>query len=576
MNAGRSRAGNDASLLSNGIAPPNNQPDDHDSKRTRAQALVAAGLLFIGIVGGGFLVRSALATPLPGSEPEGTELVDFTTVTMPTAMPAVAIDGPSTLVLYEAPNEASEIAAISMINLAGHFGPATARSVFNYNRGDAEAFDAVVFVSLFDEQAIPRSFLNDVASDQYNIMWLGLGVGRLALVDPDFFTDRGWVPSESERQDPTFVTYKTTSFERSDEASPTMLVTLTNPDAVEVLATASEPGGAEFPYALRSGNLMYVAGVPFDYLVEANHSLVVADLMFELLEPERPERHQALVRLEDVGPYGDPESLRRIADELFARNIPFSVAVYTVWRDPRGLYGWGTDIRLADRPDVVETLEYLESKGGTLLMHGVTHQYGELPNPYEGVSGEDFEFFKAHLDSDNNVILDGPVEDDSAEWVRDRIHQGFAEMADAGLDAPSFFEFPHYAGSAIDYQTLTPYFDARYDQGTYYPGLLSGEPINDAFPHTQFVPYPVLDAYGEYVVPENLGNIIPVGFNNHAERFPEDLIAAAERNLVVRDGVASFFFHPFLDIDYLLETVDGMTALGYEFVSPEDILEGWR
>lgn len=38
------------------------------------------------------------------------------------------------------------------------------------------------------------------------------------------------------------------------------------------------------------------------------------------------------------------------------------------------------------------------------------------------------------------------------------------------------------------------------------------------------------------------------------------------RSLRVRAATASFFFHPFLDIDYLTTFVDGLEDLGYEFV----------
>ena len=42
-------------------------------------------------------------------------------------------------------------------------------------------------------------------------------------------------------------------------------------------------------------------------------------------------------------------------------------------------------------------------------MHGYTHQYGNVANPYDGVSANDFEFYTAHVDATNNVIYDGPV-----------------------------------------------------------------------------------------------------------------------------------------------------------------------
>jgi len=70
-------------------------------------------------------------------------------------------------------------------------------------------------------------------------------------------------------------------------------------------------------------------------------------------------------------------------------------------------------------------------------------------------------------------------------------------------------------------------------------------------------------------VPENLGNVIETGYNNNAPRTPADIVESARRNLVVRDGVASFFYHPYLGPKLLAETLDGIRALGYDFVAAE-------
>lgn len=49
--------------------------------------------------------------------------------------------------------------------------------------------------------------------------------------------------------------------------------------------------------------------------------------------------------------------------------------------------------------------------------------------------------------------------------------------------------------------------------------------------------------------------------------MPEDIIRAAAANLAVRDSWASPYFHPFLDIGYLRQVVQGVKALGYTYVS---------
>jgi uncharacterized protein YdaL len=87
----------------------------------------------------------------------------------------------------------------------------------------------------------------------------------------------------------------------------------------------------------------------------------------------------------------------------------------------------------------------------------------------------------------------------------------------------------------------------------------------------QFFPYVVHDFYGSKVLPENLGSIAPATWHTYKARLPQDLIRAVRANLVVRDGFASFYFHPFLDLKYLKRTVQGIEAAGYKFVSPASL-----
>jgi uncharacterized protein YdaL len=87
----------------------------------------------------------------------------------------------------------------------------------------------------------------------------------------------------------------------------------------------------------------------------------------------------------------------------------------------------------------------------------------------------------------------------------------------------------------------------------------------------QFFPYVVNDVYGWRVIPENIGNYEPVPVNNNPPRLPADLVANATANLVVRDGVASFFYHPYYGTQVLQQIVDGVKGAGYTFVAPSSL-----
>jgi uncharacterized protein YdaL len=320
---------------------------------------------------------------------------------------------------------------------------------------------------------------------------------------------------------------------------------------------------------VRAGNFTYLGEVPYAYMTADDRYIAFANLLEEALAPQTTERHRALVRIEDVGPDADPAELNAITTYLSSRNIPFSVAVYPRYVDPKGANNGGVpeDYTLADRPQVVAALKNMQAHGGTLLMHGYTHQYASADNPYNGVSADDFEFYTAHVDPvTNNVIYDGPVPEDSQAWAQGRIDASFQAFAAAGLAKPTIFEFPHYAGSDPANRAVAATFATRYDRGLYPTGALRGGTLDNTRIIGQFFPYTVRDIYGVLTYPENLGNIELEPYNNHPAHLPADIIASAQRNLAVKDGVASFFFHPYVDVSYLKTTVEGILAAGYTFV----------
>ena len=81
----------------------------------------------------------------------------------------------------------------------------------------------------------------------------------------------------------------------------------------------------------------------------------------------------------------------------------------------------------------------------------------------------------------------------------------------------------------------------------------------------------VNDVYGFKMIPENIANYEPLPQNNNPPRPPSVIIANAQANLVVRDGFASFYFHPFYDIAMLKQIVAGIKQAGYTFVRRQDL-----
>jgi uncharacterized protein YdaL len=353
-------------------------------------------------------------------------------------------------------------------------------------------------------------------------------------------------------------------------------IVITDPAAVTVLATARASTGATTPWAVRSAGLTYVAEVPYSYVNENDRYLAWADLLFDVLAPQTPERHRAMIRLEDASPASDPTRLRQLADVLYKRRVPFSVGVIPVWTDPNGGgEGVPVTLTLADRPEVVAALKYMQRRGGTVIAHGYTHQYSDIPNPFNGRSGTDYEFYRVTMDADGNTVYVGPVAQDSRAWAGKRMDASIRALTKAGLGRPRVWEFPHYVASPASYQAAASRFAARYERALLFSGSLGGGPVDTDRYQEQFFPYEVVDGYGTRVIPENLDhpelgadgteNIVPIS----------EVLDRARANLVVRDGFASAFFHSFYPPKKLAELIDGMKRLGYTFVSPAQVLRDW-
>lgn len=520
-------------------------------------------------------------------------------------------DGPAhTLVLYDRSSAArpgAELDALAAANLATHFGRVTISTVDQYVEAQLDAFDALIYLGSNYSETIPAALVEDVRAGDTPVLWAGANLQDLAgeqgsPAAAEFTATYGWDASASSinaTDEVTTIRYNGSDLVRDERiVDGLVLPAITDLDKVEILGTAlcgsadhaaacEGADGSEFPWAIRSANLTYVGEVPFDFLDEDSRYLAFADLYYDLLAPETEAVRAAAVRIEDVGPESDPADLRRVADFLSSRGIPFQVAVVPVHiaavpdSDPVRFYG----ISLLDAPDIVEALLYMQERGGDLIQHGTTHQFGTTNNPYSGATGADFEFYRAHCSSSSPgapveiepcvqgswVRLTGPVSRDTVQDHVARLEAGRQVMIDAGLGDPAVFEVPHYAASPNAYDAIDSAYVARYGRSQYFDGMLTGEPYSGHPPFTQFFPYRVHDIYGTTVLPENLGNISEAPQNNHPARSAALLVDNARHNLVVRESTASFFFHPFLDTAYLDEVVTGIEELGYTFVPADQL-----
>lgn len=492
----------------------------------------------------------------------------------------------NTLVLYDSTGQwgwLGEAYGVMAGNLVSHGSKYTLHPAVNYVAGELNGYTGLIYIGSTYGEPLPTALLDDVLATAKPVLWMNDNIWQLSARAANFAGQYGFTPMYFDFSNTLTVTYKSVALQRNALAVPSgLLQTVINDSTkAQALAVATNDTGGTVNWATKGANLTYIGEIPFSYTGPNDRYLISADLIGRVSNPNMLARKRALVRIEDVGADADPAELRAIADYLYSKNVPFSVAVIPYYVDPNGYYNNGVPVslHLYQSPSVVSALRYMQSKGGTLIMHGYTHQYSNIDNPYSGVSADDFEFYLAHIDSANYVVMDTPVPVDSMSWAQGRITSGLQEFSRAGFFAPTIFEPPHYAASAIDYQVFHSQFATLYQRGLFAYGWCPNGVCGTGTPdytriYGQFYPYLVRDIFGAVVVPEQLGNVELVEFNNNPPRLPADILLSASCNTVIQDGVQSFFFHPYLNISYLKQIIAGLQAMGYTFVPASTVTQG--
>ncbi|HEX4047742.1 MAG TPA: DUF2334 domain-containing protein, partial [Elusimicrobiota bacterium] len=427
----------------------------------------------------------------------------------------------------------------------------------------------------------PPDFLSDAAAYRGPFLWLGWDVGQLqGAMGPDAFSRKtGFLYRRVEGFDAPagpdgipgfyrFVDYKgkrftKLAFRRSGDgsvvASPEM--TIVSTVSARVLASAvRSTDGAATPYVTLQGKFFYVADDPFVYIYEQDRYLVLADLLFDFLDlPPRSRTRYAVLRLEDIHPDYDVRLLYQAVDLLRKRRVPFAISLIPDYVAAGAPESSGT--AMTSRPEFLRALRYAVKNGGVILLHGYTHNAPGLADCPSQASGYDYEFWDRCAQS----ALPG----DSAESALARIAKAQALAAAAGF-SPVGWVTPHYTASPVDFEAFGRIFDRTIQRVRY--AFDGAQGAGAAAFVAQFFPYTIYkDHYGQFVWPENLG-YVPMPESPPGDQPAPDIAAAADLSWVVRDGWASFYWHPQLldrpgERERLERIIDAIRARGYRFVS---------
>ncbi|MGV3617172.1 MAG: DUF2334 domain-containing protein [Fimbriimonas sp.] len=462
-----------------------------------------------------------------------------------------------------------ELYGRQMADLVSHFGYGIDLvPVQDYKLGMVTSHRATIYIGALFDTNLPSAFKLEAMAALKPVCWVGANLWKIAWTptyqhEPTFEWRFGF---KFEGMDGGFntVNYKSTDLGKLDTTLSKIDVTSTT--KAKVVATARNASGVTEPYITRSGNFWFVGDNPLSTVAYGDQdghdrTLAFCDVLHDVLGSNAATSRKGLVRIEDVSAMADPVKLRQIADILDSEDVPFVVSTIPIYRDPLGYYNSGIpfELELADAPAVLDALKYMESKGGQIIQHGTTHQIDDLPNPYYGISGSDWEFFRVVYNEAGNMEFWGPVWGDSETWVKDRIETGRKSLQRAGFD-PKGWLTPHYLASPVDYD----YFATAFEYSLCPTLNFTLDSAGYLFYQALNAPYPTRDHRGAVHLPETLSYISPGTPNME----PQNIINRARKMKVVRDGWAGFFFHPYLDPELLRTAVRGVKAEGYKFVNP--------
>ena len=485
-----------------------------------------------------------------------------------------ALAGPSILILYD--NDApygwlGSIYSLKLENLLGHFdAKVTRKALADYSSGDLAANDATFYLgSVWRSQPMPGSMTVDMDANTKPFVWMGVNLWCYAwdmatcAWRQDFNQRYGIQVAYYSGENHPKVIYKDTELQKELFDPGITRLVVTDPSKVAVRAKCLDASGTEWPYITQSGNFWFVADMPIVSTSFENRSLAFEDLLHDMLGIDHKENHRAYFRVEDIGPDSDLATLGNMRKTLASLKVPFTIAMIPEYRDWAGVYNKGKSdvISVAAGTAFTAEMKLWTQAGGQILQHGTTHQMDGVQNPYSGVSAEDYEFYRVKADAYGSLTLIGAAPGDSESWARDRVTRGSNLLKNAGFD-PVGWLTPHYLASAVDYKVFGSLYAFACDRAIFYfpdgAGNMQATELNASCIYR--------DTYGLKRIPETIGYIDPWGwYDLQAPTLPKDLIQRAKALKVVRDGWAGFYFHWYIDPAYLVETVNGIKDLGFEF-----------
>ena len=381
-------------------------------------------------------------------------------------------------------------------------------NINEYESGYIESFSSVFVINIRNDLK-NKYLLNDLDNYDNKIYWIGDKIEDLLN-----HTDKYGISYDGKNNNIVDLIYRDKTLRIKESY---LFNIVKHSSSSKILASMSD-GYNTYPYIINEKNLYYISRWNLD------NNFIFEDSLNDFYEIKKFKKGKVFVKIEDVHPLRDTKKLKEISDYLYSNNIPFMIALIPTYIDSK------TNVinTLDSKPEFIETIKYMQDKGGSVVLHGYNHQMDD-----EVVREEGYEF------------------EDIKTYIKNRVLSGLRLCIENEI-YPIAFEASHYAIDENGYKEIKKYFST-------YVGQYQNN--NDCFTTARF-PYIIKNSDNFNIfIPENLGYI------ESNDLFAVDKIKENfEKLSMVRGYSGGFFFQPDLDINYLKESIEYLKNQNVEFM----------
>ncbi|MCA0971423.1 DUF2334 domain-containing protein [Halobacillus litoralis] len=450
-------------------------------------------------------------------------------------------EAPAVLLLYsiEAEEDMQDVHRVDL--LTGHFSSdITSLSVeeFLESGKEIDTFDHVVYVRLKTSKPSKKTteLLNSYNGPTYYLGW-----EMEAFQDGSFLTRLGEGVFQTVVSEENTTKLRTKKLITHYQISP----------ATQVLYSTQEE---EIPLIFKNDHNFFAPITD----TSGKTGAYVGESMFSFFDQKKNKGKMSL-RLEDIDPTTKPNTLKKIADYLHEKDIPYMITVIPVYTSPKT----EEKLHMSDAPELTSVLRRMQDQGASIILHGYKHQY------LKTVTGEGFEYWDVKNDRPlyqkpdeerlnrggfssqeeyDNYVKEGIQFE--RNYIQNTLSNGVQELVAEGL-YPVAFEAPHYAMSLSGYHVLSEHFST-------YVGQV--QLSNNTYKAVYSPPFQTEPAMldGMQLVPETLG-YLPIGEEKEAIKR---IVNRYQYYSQFSDHLSGMFYHPYLGVSHLKEVITELEKQG--------------